>query len=375
MEIIEAISDTNIGGAGVLLITRLSSDDQMRKKTAVVLPKGSALVARLADIGVRTVEVDVCADRSFQISAIPKYVRLIRRIRPEIVNCHGSLSFRIAAFLCGVPVRIYTRHCTFPISKWYRSRIVRAIVGTCQCILSNGMIAVANAAKNDLVTMGVPSEKIKVIINGVSGIQRLSESDREKIRESLSIPKDSTVVGIFARVEEYKGHADLIEAASIMLGHSDKYRFLIVGSGSCEERLKQMCREKGIADSVIFTGFVADITPLMNITDINVNCSHGTETSSLSLSEGMSIGIPAVVSNYGGNPYMIEDGVNGYVYPVSDSYRLAQLLEKITDDGQLKKTLSKNARERFERELNAKKMTEATYNYYTQLRSVSLDAP
>ena len=375
MEIIEAISDTNIGGAGVLLITRLSSDEQMRKKTTVVLPRGSALVERLVELGVRTIEADVCADRSFQMSAIPKYVRIIRLIRPDIVNCHGNLSFRIAAFLCGVPVRIYTRHCTFPIPKWQRSRVARPIIGACQCILSNGIIAVADVVKDDLVTIGVPSEKVKIIINGVSGIQRLTEGEREKVRKSLSIPLDATVVGIFARLEEYKGHTDLIEAASIMSDHSDKYRFLIVGSGSCEEQLKQMCREKEIADRVIFTGFAKDITPLINITDINVNCSHGTETSSLSLSEGMSIGIPAVVSNYGGNPYMVEDGVNGFVYPVSDSLRLAYLLEKIAEDDRLRKIMSRNARRRFERELNAEKMTEATYDYYTQLRSVSFDAP
>ena len=375
MEIIEAISDTNIGGAGVLLATRLNSDKKMRAKTIVVLPRGSALVERMKKIGVKTVEIDTCADKSFQLSAIPKYVRLIRFYKPHTVNCHGCLSFRIAAFLCGVPVRIYTRHCTFPLKGWQKLKVIKLFVGAVQCILSNGIIAVAEAAKNDLVEMGIPASKIRVIINGVSGMTQLDEKQRAEIRRDLSIASDSTVVGIFARLEEYKGHRDLIEAADILLKCTEKYRFLIVGSGSCEEKLKNMCKEKGIDKYFVFSGFVNDVTKLLNITDINVNCSCGTETSSLSLSEGMSIGIPSIVSDYGGNPYMVEDGVNGFVYPIGDCKRLAALIKRLSEDSYLWKKLSQNAYIRFERELNSKKMTEATYKYYTQLRSVSFGVP
>jgi glycosyltransferase involved in cell wall biosynthesis len=238
--------------------------------------------------------------------------------------------------------------------------------------LSNGIIAVAEAAKSDLVDMGVSPKRIKVIINGVKGISVLSKDERSRIRSSLSIPEDAVVVGIFARLEEYKGHKDLIEAASILLSYSDAYRFLIVGGGSLEEKLKNICREKGIDDKFVFTGFVDDVTEYFNITDINVNCSHGTETSSLALSEGMSLGIPCIASDFGGNSYMVQDGINGYVYPAYDSHRLAVLIERSGNDAVLRKRLSENAYIRFKSELNHKKMTEATYNYYTQLRSVKM---
>lgn len=372
MKIIEAISDMNIGGAGVLLATRLGTDKNMRDSTIVVLPEGSMLSRRLTDIGVGIIEVKGCKNRSFDVFAISKFIRIIKEINPDIVNCHGCLSFRIAAFLCSVPVRIYTRHCTFPQKKWQKNAFFRSIIGNLQMELSNGIIAVAEAAKSDLVDMGVSPKRIKVIINGVKGISVLSKDERSRIRSSLSIPEDAVVVGIFARLEEYKGHKDLIEAASILLSYSDAYRFLIVGGGSLEEKLKNICREKGIDDKFIFTGFVDDVTEYFNITDINVNCSHGTETSSLALSEGMSLGIPCIASDFGGNSYMVQDGINGYVYPAYDSHRLAVLIERSGNDAILRKRLSENAYIRFKSELNHKKMTEATYNYYTQLRSVKM---
>ena len=84
----------------------------------------------------------------------------------------------------------------------------------------------------------------------------------------------------------------------------------------------------------------------------------------------MSLGIPCVASNYGGNSYMVQNGVNGFIYPVSDHKRLAELISLISNDTKLYGQLSKNAYQRYERELNAKKMTEATYSYYTQLQSL-----
>ena len=371
MRVLHVISDKNIGGAGILLLTRLSTDCEMKETTTVILPRGSALKERFSAIGAKTEEVDGCADSSFEFFTIIKYMRIIRHLKPDIVNAHGCLSFRIAAFLCGVPVRIYTRHCTFPIKKMYRVPMLKKIVGRCQGIISNGVIAVAEIVKEDLNEMGVSDKMIQVIVNGVSGIRRLSENERKKIREKLSIPQDAVVVGIFARLEEYKGHKDLIDAAEHLIKISDGFRFLVVGKGSYEEELLEYCRKKGVLHRFIFTGFVDDVTEYLNVTDINVNCSHGTETSSLALSEGMSIGLPMVVSDFGGNRYMVENHINGLLYPPYDGSALADAIKNIASDDSLRRSLSENARGRYERELNSKKMTKATYDYYMRLWSAT----
>ena len=105
----------------------------------------------------------------------------------------------------------------------------------------------------------------------------------------------------------------------------------------------------------------------MNISDININCSVGTETSCLALSEGMSLSKPAVASDYGGNPYMIKDGENGFLYPAGDVKKLSLAIARLSSDKELYESMSKSARERFESELNAAAMTEKTYAFYESL--------
>ena len=125
IKVMHVLTDTNIGGAGVLLINRLSYTDMQKYPTLVLVPKGSALCNRLSEIGVNFIEMDCVGDRSFDVMAIKAYKRIFRRIRPNIVNCHGCLSARIAAKLCRIPVKICTRHCVFPVKV--RDKVMGAV--------------------------------------------------------------------------------------------------------------------------------------------------------------------------------------------------------------------------------------------------------
>jgi glycosyltransferase involved in cell wall biosynthesis len=80
----------------------------------------------------------------------------------------------------------------------------------------------------------------------------------------------------------------------------------------------------------------------------------------------MSLGIPAIASDYGGNPYMVRDGVNGFLYPQGNADELARRILRLEDDA-LHRRLSLGAYERFYRELNAKRMTCATEELYVEL--------
>jgi glycosyltransferase involved in cell wall biosynthesis len=141
---------------------------------------------------------------------------------------------------------------------------------------------------------------------------------------------------------------------------------LIVGEGSQRCALEDLAGRLGIAHRVTFTGFCDNVAEYMNLFYINVNCSVGTETSSLALSEGMSLGIPAIASDYGGNPYMVRDGVNGFLYPRGNHEELATRIFLLEDDA-LYRRLSVGAYERFRRELNAERMTRATEELYVEL--------
>jgi glycosyltransferase involved in cell wall biosynthesis len=170
-----------------------------------------------------------------------------------------------------------------------------------------------------------------------------------------------------ARLEACKGHKTLLEAAKILKGSGEQYRFLLVGEGSCRKDIERYAKKLGVSDWVLFCGFAEDVAPFYHVMDLNVNCSVGTETSSLALSEGMSVGIPAVASNYGGNPYMIRDGENGFLFPCGDAQALADRIREIRRDPRLYRKLSRGAKARFCRELNAERMTRNIEELYEAL--------
>ena len=114
IRVLNIISDTNIGGAGRVLLNYLRYTDRERFETLVALPRGSLLGPVLEEAGGRVLEVDGIADRSFDRGDIKLLRELIRRERPGLVHTHGCFSGRIAARREGVPV-IYSRHSAFPV--------------------------------------------------------------------------------------------------------------------------------------------------------------------------------------------------------------------------------------------------------------------
>ncbi len=369
IKVVEVISDMNIGGAGMLLLNRLSNANKDIFEYTVILPKGSQLKSRFKSLGIRTLEINGCKDRSFDALAIPKICRILKKIRPDILNAHGALSARIAAKLTGVHIKIYTRHCVYPVNNIYNFYAIRNANKLFNQALSDKIIAVAHSAKQNLIDMGIHSSQISVIINGALELSESSAEAKADLRKRLGITDGATVVSICARLEKCKDHLTFMKAAALMCKISDDYRFLIIGDGALKRPLSLITKHLLIDDKVIFTGFVKDVAPYMNITDINVNCSIGTETSSLALSEGMSLGIPSVVSDYGGNPYMVKNGYNGYIYRQRNARELVKKILLLKDQN-VYQAMSKNARARFCNELNAKAMTDKTEALYLSLLNI-----
>ena len=367
MRIVEAISDMNIGGAGRLLVERLRGMRGGSNEIFVLMPKGSELAPRVEESGARVIEIDGCRDRSLDLRGIFVIRDILREIKPDVINAHGAMSARIAAYLSGVPVRIYTRHCTYPVPLLLRVLPIKWLIGRMNFALSPHAIAVADAAARDLEITGYPRDRIRVIINGVGGLRRYSESKRKSVRAEYGLT-GHFVVGICARVEKCKDHETFLRAAKL-LSADDRYRFVIVGGGSRLDAMRSLADRMGISDRVIFTGFSDDVERWFNCFDLNVNCSVGTETSSLALSEGMSIGVPAVASSYGGNPYMVKHGENGFIYKMRDAEDLAARVAQIAEDRDLYIKMSDAAYQRFATELNSAKMTAETLSFYRELLS------
>ena len=257
IKVAEVLSDTNIGGAGRLLLTRFRLSDRDKFEEKIILPKGSELEACFIELGYKAYTMKHCMNKSFDVREIAHLTRYFKNTCPDIVNSHGCISARIAAKLAGIPVCIYTRHCAYTPGALETNRISKKLIKEFTDASTDKIIAVADAAKENLVDMGISPEKIEVIINGVLPIEKYSIDKRSVLRNELGINEDAFVCGICARLEECKGIDVLLRAARKLLrsNNGKNYYFVIVGKGSSEDELKALADALGISSNVKFCGF------------------------------------------------------------------------------------------------------------------------
>ena len=347
IKVLNIISDTNIGGAGRVLLNYMSRVDWEHFDVSVAMPKGSLLKAPLQELNTTVYEVDGLCDRSYHKDDVKELMKLIDRVQPDIVHTHGALSGRIAGRRCGRVV-IYTRHSAFPVPakiKYPPGRWVNKLVNE---FFADHIIAVSPATMDNLTEGGISKKKITVVMNGVAPVEETFPEQRAALKAELGIPRDAFVFGILARIEDYKGHLYLVSAAKLLKekGYTN-FRILIAGTGDFEQDVREAVVVSGVSDVVQMLGFRSDVKELLNICDCQLNASYGTEATSMALLEGMSLGLPSIVSDYGGNPWLVETGVNGLVFPTKDSAALADCMEQLMNSPDRGQSLGKKAQEIF----------------------------
>lgn len=343
MKVLYLLTDTNVGGAGRYLLTLIRHTDRTSTELLVALPHSAALRPDFEALGVTVIPLAGCADRSWSPADMREIFCVIRREKPDVVSANACLSGRIAAWLRRVPCRVFVRHSAFPAKGIVTRFPVRPVVGRLQTALSTDIVAVAEAAAENLVSLGIPRNRITVIHNTAESPRKVSPDETAALRASLGIPEGAVVVGMLARMEPYKGYADLLDAAEIVLCDCPDAYFLLVGTGSEEAALRTRAARLP-AGHVLFPGFTSDPALYLSLFSIAVNASYGTETSSLFLHEAAAAGLPTVATTYGGNPEIIRDGVNGLLVPPRDVQALAAALLRLIRDGILREKLAAGAR-------------------------------
>ena len=364
IRVLNIISDTNIGGAGRVILNYLRYSDRDAFETLVAVPRDSLLKPSLEEAGVQVLEVDGMADRSYAKEDVKALEELIRRVKPDLVHTHGALSGRVAAKRCHVPV-VYSRHSAFPVPaklKYPPGRWVNKLLNE---HYADHIIAVSPATRDNLTEGGISPKKITVVMNGVAPMERTSQEDRARLRAELGLEDGVTVFGILARIEDYKGHLYLTHAAKLLKDRGyDNFRVLVAGTGPFEEEVRRAVVEMGVEDVVQMLGFRSDVAALLNILDVQLNASYGTEATSMDLLEGMSLGLPSIVSDYGGNPWVISHGENGLVFPSRDSEALADAMADLIDRPEKRAAMGQKARERFESQFTGQVFARNTEQIY-----------
>ena len=367
IRILNIISDTNIGGAGRPVLTYLKYMNRERFEAAVALPRGSLLTERIRALDIHAFEVDAISDKSFDPAGIKALKQVIRNWNPDIVHTHGSLSGRIAGKQCGCKV-IYTRHSVFPVSPKISKgpgKLANKIINE---HYADRIIAVSPAAVENLTDGGIRRDMIDVVYNGVERLTPAPQEKKAALRDEFGIREGVFTAAIMARVIDYKGHMDILEAARILRDQGLDFVILICGTGEEDyvKEVKTRIAEYGLEKQVILAGFRKDVPEILSILDVQLNASYGTEATSLALLEGFSLGVPAIASDYGGNPFVVENGKNGLLFPTRDTAALAAALERMIRDRALSASLGTGALDSYNTKFTAQVYAENVEKVYLQ---------
>jgi len=186
---------------------------------------------------------------------------------------------------------------------------------------------------------------------------------KESVRESLGIPERKKVVAAITRVEVGKGLPEFIQMAAVVIRSYADVVFLIVGDegpdgGTLTRHLRDLVHALHLDEHVIFTGWRDDIPSVMKCVDIFVHCpTTFIEGLARTCLETMAVGIPAVVSENGGMPDAVENGVTGFVVPPGNIQAMAESVLTLLQNEAQCREFGERARMRLERLFDAAQNT------------------
>jgi glycosyltransferase involved in cell wall biosynthesis len=203
------------------------------------------------------------------------------------------------------------------ISHWLLAPLTRRIWRRAGSVVPN------SEALRRLAASFEPHVQFQVIPNAVDAIS--SRAPRKPPR------REHVNVLCVARLIERKGLGVLLDAMASLA--TNNVRLHIVGSGRQQRELERTAKRKGLANRVFFHGPLPNgaVRELYRSADIFVLPTLS-ESCSMALLEAMSAGLPIVTTRAGGNPYLIEDGVNGRLVEPADVQGLRTAIEALAAD-------------------------------------------
>lgn len=282
--------------------------------------------------------------------------RILSRARFDVVHDNTPRSIigaALAARLEGVPVHVSSRRVVFPL----RSPLSRFKYNWCQ----DSVLCVCGAVRDVLVAGGVKDDKVEVVYEGVE----------PSLFDGPSPPMercgpDQVWVGISAALTPEKGHADLLEAMTMLARDDDKVRLLVLGAGPLEAALRRRAADCGLAERVRFEGFRSDADAFVRNVDIFCLPSRSEGFSSAVLA-AMANRLPVVATRVGGNPELVEDGVTGLLCPSGAPAALAAALRRLVDSPAERERMGAAGRQRIESSFSMSRKIARTEQVYRKL--------
>lgn len=323
LRVLHVISGLGDGGAEAVLYRVLTADRDNDHTVVSLIDRGRyGPLLEQAGITVETVGLD---RGRVTPGGWRRLLRLVRAARPDVVQTwmyHADLLGGLAARLAGVRAVVWGVRAVDvdPLS----TRLVVAACALLSRIVPRRIVICSRESARRHLARGYARGRVVVIPNGYdTGSLRPDTAARARLREAWRVPEEYFALGMVARWDPVKGHANLAAAlARLNTAGSPDWRLVLVGEGIDEANGELMAEldRAGIRDRTLLLGARTDIAQVMSALDLHVLASR-TEAFPNVVAEAMSCGTPCVVTDVGDAAYIVGD--TGWVVPPRDEAALA----------------------------------------------------
>lgn len=335
------VNNLDVGGLEKVVVSLLNHLDRERFDRYLVCLDGPGKMAADVDLPAENrLVLEKNPDRRLPIVGVSVDLSLFTRIRRfcadreiDILHTHNLAPLLYAGLATRLPPMrrrprlVYTEHNQIYSASAGQKRRFRHYLR-----LADRVLTVSRDLERTLLRdVGAPAAKLQVLWNGIDG-RRFVFQDPRKVRRELGIGDDEMVFGTAVVLSKQKGISYLLDAAERVLAsggpEARRIRFLVAGDGPLRGELEAKAASMGLGDRVLFLGYRRDVPDLISSFDVYVLPSLW-EGLPLALIEALAIGKPILCTTVGGNPEIVEDGVNGYLVPPGDAAALADRILRL----------------------------------------------
>lgn len=301
----------------------------------------------------------------FDLKVLRKLIRILKDNKIDIIHSHNGCSFyaALAGKMAGVKGIVHTDHGRLipdrPAAIW-EDRIASYMMSS--------FVGVSNELTKYLAsTVKVRRKILATVINGVDTLKYVPISDEEKRKRRVQygLEINNNIICTVCRLDPVKNLDMLIDCVPNILNRIPDCKFVIIGDGSEEARLKKRVSKLNLNSKIIFYGRVGYIDKILPVFDLYVNTSLS-EGTSMTILEAMSCGLPIVAADVGGNNAMV-DGSNGILFPSDQADAFLDSVIKILGNKDMIKKMGDRSREIVQSKFSIEHVVEQYENIYRKL--------
>jgi len=334
-----------IGGTQQVIRQIVENSDSLRFEHQILCIDGSlgAIGESLIEAGLHVTVYEKQPGVDYQlITFIKSY---IKEHAVDMLHCHQYTPYFygvLGGFLTAAKI-IFTEHGRFyPDRHNFKRRLINPLLS----FFTDEITAISVATANALTKYEyLNAAKISVIYNGIKDLKDSHES-RGALLNDLKLSNQCRYVGTVSRLVPIKNQKMMIKAFSILKKEVSNIKLIIIGDGEIKADLSAYVNQLGLENDVKFTGFINDPQRYIKLFEVFLLSSFS-EGASMTLLEAMSLSVPCLVTNVGGNPEIITDKDNGRIVPSDDSKSFAIVLKEMLADENTMGCYGQSARKQY----------------------------